>query len=245
MDREGIVTRKFVSANGNRAWGDCPFSIGHLRSILQNPIYVGEIRHKGERFPGQHEAIVTTEAFDRVQALIASRSRKHRLRIDAGHVNVLAGLLVDVHGNKLTSAHTSKQGRRYRYYLISADGNPTGKKSNQRIPAGDIETLATNTLAQKLSDRSWVFSNMTDAGSSPDVRDAAISAARNLSADLERATGAELGEILRQCCDRIIVGLASIAIHLRPSLTEQLHADSATDRGERSVRSEWRNPLGS
>ena len=87
LDREGIVTRKFVSANGNRAWGDCPFSIGHLRWILQNLTSVGERRRKGERFPGTHEAIVTTDAFGRVQRLIASRSRKHDPRREASETH--------------------------------------------------------------------------------------------------------------------------------------------------------------
>ena len=139
LDRDGITTRPFVSASNNRSWGNRPFSIGHLRSILQNPIYIGEVRHKDERYPAQHPAIIDREQFDRVQALISSRARKHRMRIGAEHINLLSGLLFDQHGQKFTSAHSSKQGIRYRYYVSIDRSSPSA--SPQRIPAGDIERL--------------------------------------------------------------------------------------------------------
>jgi site-specific DNA recombinase len=38
--------------------GGRPFSRGHLYKILSNPLYVGEIDHKGTRYPGLHEGII-------------------------------------------------------------------------------------------------------------------------------------------------------------------------------------------
>src|ERR1035437_3639247 len=40
---------------------------GLLYHLLSNPLYLGEIRHKHERHPGQHEAIVSRELWERVQ----------------------------------------------------------------------------------------------------------------------------------------------------------------------------------
>jgi len=36
-------------------------------AILRNPLYIGEVRHKGERFPGLHEPIIDHDLWDRVQ----------------------------------------------------------------------------------------------------------------------------------------------------------------------------------
>ena len=60
LDRKGIVSKIRVSRNGIRS-GGCRFSRGALYELLANPIYIGEIRHKQERHPGQHEAILTRE----------------------------------------------------------------------------------------------------------------------------------------------------------------------------------------
>ena len=57
LDRRGIVSKIRVSKNGTRSGGRS-FSRGALYELLANPIYIGEIRHKKVRHPGQHEAIL-------------------------------------------------------------------------------------------------------------------------------------------------------------------------------------------
>jgi site-specific DNA recombinase len=66
LRERGIVSGARVSRNGN-AGGVKPFSRGALYHLLSDPIYLGEIRHKHERHPGQHEAIVSRELWERVQ----------------------------------------------------------------------------------------------------------------------------------------------------------------------------------
>jgi len=60
LDRNGIVSKVRISKSGNRAGGKV-FSRGALYELLSNPIYIGEIRHRKERHPGQHEPIVDRE----------------------------------------------------------------------------------------------------------------------------------------------------------------------------------------
>ncbi len=43
--------------------GGVTFSRGALYTILKNPLYRGLIQHKGECFPGEHEAIVEEKLF--------------------------------------------------------------------------------------------------------------------------------------------------------------------------------------
>jgi len=53
VDR-GIVSKVRVSQKGIRS-GGCRFSRGALYELLSNPLHIGEIRHRLERYPGQHE----------------------------------------------------------------------------------------------------------------------------------------------------------------------------------------------
>jgi site-specific DNA recombinase len=62
----GIISSVRVTRSG-KARGGKQFSRGALYHLLSNPIYLGEIRHKRERHPGQHEAIVSRELWERVQ----------------------------------------------------------------------------------------------------------------------------------------------------------------------------------
>ena len=73
--RRGIVSKVRVSQKGIKS-GGCRFSRGALYELLSNPIYIGEIRHKQERYPGQHEAIVPRELWERVQQRLRMRMRR-------------------------------------------------------------------------------------------------------------------------------------------------------------------------
>jgi DNA invertase Pin-like site-specific DNA recombinase len=50
-DRLGLRTKARKPNNGRRP-GGAPFTRGHIYKLLANPIYVGDIVHKGERFGG-------------------------------------------------------------------------------------------------------------------------------------------------------------------------------------------------
>src|SRR5215213_5962393 len=119
-DRLGLISKLYESFPEHMRGGR-PFSRGHLYKILSNPLYVGEIDHKGTRYPGLHEGIVERETWDAVQARLKSNGHERQVRSRAQHANLLTGLLVDERGTKLTSTHAVKDGKRYRYYVGSAD----------------------------------------------------------------------------------------------------------------------------
>jgi site-specific DNA recombinase len=56
-DRLGLVSKRYEGFPEHMRGGR-PFSRGHLYKILSNPLYVGEIDHKGTRYPGLHEGII-------------------------------------------------------------------------------------------------------------------------------------------------------------------------------------------
>src|SRR5205085_3079920 len=60
LDQRGVSSKVRLSRQGTKSGGKS-FSRGALYELLSNPIYLGEIRHKQERHPGQHQAILEPE----------------------------------------------------------------------------------------------------------------------------------------------------------------------------------------
>ena len=79
LNRRGIRSKVRVAKNGRRSGGN-PFFRGALYVLLSNPIYIGEIRHKGVRHPGLHEPIVDRELWEETQLLLRSHAVRRRVR---------------------------------------------------------------------------------------------------------------------------------------------------------------------
>ena len=125
------------------------------RPILSNPLYIGEIAHKDIRHAGQHPRIIDQEIWDAVSALIGNNRREHRARAKTGHASLLAGLIYDEAGRRLVSSHTTKNGKRYLYYITS-DGSgrkplPAGQ-AKLRLPATDVEAFVVSAIRTFLTD---------------------------------------------------------------------------------------------
>jgi DNA invertase Pin-like site-specific DNA recombinase len=138
-DRLGLRTKCSTTANGAERGGK-PFSRGHLYTLLSNPIYTGQIAHKGELHPGQQPALIDDESWSTVRDQLAANTSDHRCRAKAAEPSLLAGLLVDARGERLTPSHAVKKGRRYRYYVSAALITDAGTdREGWRLAAREIE----------------------------------------------------------------------------------------------------------
>lgn len=149
LTERGIVSKVHMLSNG-RTVGGIPFSYGSLQWVLRNRIYVGEVSHRGEYYPGEHEAIIDRETFDRVQALLTNQ-RPSPTRTSHMMRSLLTGKIYDSNGNRMAPSHSNKRGLRYRYYVSRAllDGAPDKAGSPARIPAVAIETLVAEALREE------------------------------------------------------------------------------------------------
>ena len=139
LERLGITAR-----GGNR------FGLGGLAHLLRNRFYLGEVVYRGETYPGPQPPILDRALFQAVQECLDAQvvARKNRRTESSA---LLAGLLHDDRGNRLTPSHTNKRGQRYRYYVSQAilqnDWHATG--SITRISAPDIEAVVVAALREK------------------------------------------------------------------------------------------------
>jgi site-specific DNA recombinase len=154
LARLKLTTKPYPISTG-KVLGGLPFSRGHIYRILSNPLYIGEIAHKDIRHAGQHPRIIDQEIWSAVSALIGSNRREHRARSNAGHANLLAGLIYDEAGRRLVSSHTTKNGKRYLYYITS-DGSgrkpAPASQAKSRLPATDIDAFVVSALEKFLTD---------------------------------------------------------------------------------------------
>ena len=63
-DHLGLSTKRSTTANGTERGGK-PFSRGHIYRLLSNPIYIGQIAHKGQLYPAQHPSADRRRDLDR------------------------------------------------------------------------------------------------------------------------------------------------------------------------------------
>jgi site-specific DNA recombinase len=141
LDQHGIVSGVKASKTGRQRGGK-PLSRGALYCLLSNPIYVGEIRHKNERHPGQHEPIVSREVWERVQQELRNRAARHgEGRKPEAVKSPLAGKLFDEKGEPLYVQGAAKAHRRYRYYVskMLVGNGPENAEHGWRLSAAEVE----------------------------------------------------------------------------------------------------------
>ena len=171
LERDGIRSKRRVSKAGEQH-GRRPFTRGALIALLRNPVYIGEARHRGNRYPGQHEAIVDQETWEAAQALLDSQATARWVRSNAPDPSLLSGMLFDATGRPLTPSHASKRGVRYRYYISNSlvTGLVEDAPKGWRLPAEPVETAARAALAKLLSARTTLDGLVTPISSAAELQ---------------------------------------------------------------------------
>ena len=215
LERRKLKTKRYLTTTG-RQLGGLPFRRGHIYWILSNPIYVGEIGHKGARHAGQHPAIIDRKDWDAVQARIATVRHKHRACPETK--SILAGLLFDHQGQRLTPTNTKKKGRLYRYY---ADLPPPGrsaqksKVSGLRISASEIEQIVLSQIRRFLCDQQRLIERLGLRRAKPQRVKDILAYAKELASALEVIASTELRSVVVKLVRRVNVEEEGIQVELK------------------------------
>jgi site-specific DNA recombinase len=153
LARDGVHSKVQNWSNG-RSRGGRPFARGALYCLLSNRLYRGEIVHRGSVYPGEHRAIVTPELWEAVQAKLADGRTDRRNRRNARDPSLLAGMIRDGQGRRMTPSHACKGMLRYRYYVSVNGPAPVGRpdQSATRVAAADLELAVVTGLRSMLAD---------------------------------------------------------------------------------------------
>jgi len=152
----GLRSKRQVRANGTVS-GDRPLSRGQIYYLLRDPVYLGKIRHKEKVWPGQHEAIINAALWDDVQdKLQVAANRSRRRQPEDGQTQSVANgawltaKLRDETGDRLTPTHTTRHGRRLRYYVSNRLISGGCDASGWRLPGPALERAVTDVVVQHL-----------------------------------------------------------------------------------------------
>ena len=171
--------------------------------------------------PGEHEAIVPRELWDKVHAILSEHWRVRAARSRAATPAPLKGLIRGaLHGCAMTPTHTRKRGKQYRYYACvraaktSSDACPLGY-----VPAGEIENAVIAQVRALLRTPKMIARTLHAVRATADEnapsREEAIAALRQIDKVWEELFPAEQTRILHLLVERLEVGTEGVDLRLR------------------------------
>ena len=224
----GVVSKRREGAGGVLSGGN-QFSRGALYTLLRNPIYRGEIAHKGKVHPGQHKAIVDAGLWQLVQEKLASSRHARALGETAQEPSLLAGLIVDSDGERMTPTHAVKKGRRYRYYVSTPliTGTRSHHEAGLRVPAGDVEALVLDRLQKFLTSEQDVSEALSIIDVEAATLRAALAKAVELSSSWAALPSLKVRELVRTIVERVCVRTDEVVVSVdRQAIAKTLLGDA-------------------
>jgi len=195
LAHRGFTRKRWVTRGGQERGGE-PFDKSRLLYLLKNPVVVGKVSYGGAVYPGEHEAIVDSGTWERVQAVI----RRNGATAGGAHRNRNAALLKGVLrcapcDRAMTHAWSGKNGRRYPYYVCTrAQKEGWATCSTKSVPAAGIERFVVEQLRAIGSDPSLAARVLAEARSATEARSAGL---RRELAVVRRGMGRVSGMIQR------------------------------------------------
>ena len=193
---------------------------GYLYRLLKNRVYRGEAVHKGTAYPGEHDAIIDDNLWDRAHAILQESPRKRANNSRSRTPALLKGLIFSDTGAAMTPTSTKKGAKLYRYY-VSMDvirNRETGEETAPtRLAAGMGEDAVVTEVRRILQTPQMVAQVMTalkkerDAVSEAD----AIAALHEFRALWARLFPAEQSRIIQLLVRRVTVTAAGREVDIR------------------------------
>ncbi|WMS41835.1 recombinase family protein [Acuticoccus sp. MNP-M23] len=207
-----VGTRGIRTPRGNR------IDKKYLYRMLSNRAYIGEAVHKGDSYPGEHDAIIDHEMWERVHAILQESPRKRAARTRADTPALLKGLLFGPDGAAFSPTHTRKGGKLYRYYVSQtvlkhgAGSCPVGRVSAGEVEAAVIDQLRNLFRQPEIIVGTWREAREQDA----DVTEAEVrDALQALDSVWNELFPAEQSRLVQLLVERVQIELDGVAVRLR------------------------------
>jgi site-specific DNA recombinase len=208
--------RKVWKAKTGAVRGGGPIALSSLHHILRNPVYVGEVTHKGQRYPGLHQPIVERRLWESAQLVLKEREQfKPRLP-----EHILTGILFDCHGRRMHARNFPAGGRNrasgIRYYESAIATGSLGQKIQRiRAHADQLESLVLEALKALLVDRTRVRPILMQANIFGSVLDDLASFAPAAAVRLEKLTVPQLSVAIEALLSGVEVAEDCVRVILR------------------------------
>ncbi|NPD21214.1 recombinase family protein [Alterinioella nitratireducens] len=194
---------------------------GYLYRLLKNRVYRGEAVHKGTAYPGEHDAIIDDNLWDRAHAILRESPRKRANNSRSRTPALLKGLIFSDTGAAMTPTSTKKGAKLYRYY-VSMDvirNRETGEETApMRLAAGMVENAVVAEVRRILQTPEVVTQVMAalkkEQGAVSEAD--AITALHEFRALWAQLFPAEQARIIQLLVRRVTVTTAGLEVDIRP-----------------------------
>ncbi len=233
LARCGIRSNRRTSQSGRES-GGAFFTHVALLHLLQNPVFIGKVRHNGVHYDGVHEAIVDPRLWEAVQTIVAENRVEKRVRRRTRLPSLFTGLIFDANGSRLTPTHAVKDGKRYRYYVARVPASAGLNRSGDgwRLPADELEVAIKTGLAEIFSNEEQICKLAAAGEFNPLARHALLNRAQEIREQIENSSPIVLREMMLDLLERIKIEDRSVVLHIkckeaRRRLNCELQDDSA------------------
>lgn len=208
------------------AKGGCHFKRGNLYHLLSNRVYRGMIVHKGEAFEGEHDAIVSEELWNQVQAKLSKQGQGGSSRKVRPRTGILGGLIYNGEGTAMVLTHTQKGNRRFHYYANRYE--TLGDSTASRVGAQDIESIVIDQLTHMLASGRDIQSMLLEGTYKAEQLHNLISRSGRLAAELGASKYARKQAVLQNILARVDLHDDRVVIRIdNRGLLNMLNADNA------------------
>jgi len=130
-----------------------PFSKTAIYKILNNPLYIGKVRHKDKTYEGLHDALIEQPTWDSAQAIMATNRHVRAATTRRKTAAPLKGLLFGPDGYAMTPTQSMRRGKHYRYYITHTAAKHRHEDCDMAlVRAGDIEGIVFDQLKRLFSE---------------------------------------------------------------------------------------------
>jgi site-specific DNA recombinase len=193
---------------------------GFIYKLINNRVYLGEAVHKGTSYPGEHEAIIGKDLWDRVHAILRESPRERRAKNRNTSESLLKGLIFTSTGAAMTPTYTRKGDKLYHYYTsmdLIRNRAVAEKASPLRLSAAVVDSAVIAEL-RRLIGAPEVAARVVARYAQEGVRVSEtdiVTALRRFNDLWDALFPAEQARIVRLLVSRVTVGPAGISVDLR------------------------------
>ncbi len=222
---DGVTSKSWVTQSGRLREGK-PIDKSLIYKLLNNRVYLGEIKHKAQWYKGEHPAIIDRDLWDQAHAILETNWRKRANAIRGKVPFLLKGLVFGSDGRAMSPYHTkNRYGWRYRYYQPQRDAKEhAGASGLPRLPAADLESAVMEQIRAILRAPQMVEEAARRAVRlDPTLDEAQVTVAMTRMDEIwEQLFPDEQVRIVKLLVEKVIVSPNDIEVRLRPNGIERL-----------------------
>ena len=194
-----------------------------IYKILHNRTYIGEISHKGESFPAQHEGLIDSTTWEQTHVIL-SQGNHQRCRNTWEKKNrndfLLRGIAYTQDGDLLIPMATKKpNGKVYRYYVINKKIHKGAEAAQSwNYQAAMLEGAVTNKLLEYLHSESMVdkyWSEIQKINPSIDEPQAVVLILRHTASIWDQFFTKMKTEIIHALIKRVVIKSNGVEVQMR------------------------------